>query len=48
MTTRSLASPAAIAYGAQQLFPLELIHAKIAEAEQLLRLLEVGDPIDGP
>jgi hypothetical protein len=31
---------------AQQLFPQKLIHAKITEAEQLLRLLEVDDPID--
>jgi hypothetical protein len=31
---------------AQQLFPQELIDAKIAEAEQLRRLLEADDPID--
>src|ERR1700730_7211803 len=31
---------------AQQLFPQELIDAKIAEAEKLLRLLEGDDPID--
>src|ERR1700730_2533693 len=31
---------------AQQLFPQELIDAKITEAEKLLRLLEADDPID--
>jgi hypothetical protein len=29
---------------AQQLFPQELIDAKITEAEKLLRLLEADDP----
>jgi hypothetical protein len=33
---------------AQQVFPQELINAKITEAAQLLRLLEADDPIDRP